>query len=305
MGQVRRKRLHAILNFPASLPVAAESLGRTFDVKIGRIGTRITFPHSDEDPTWARLRVDMSKSDPLHPLVTHDDEFDWGSGENDSWHVHKALVSFLVSAGRHPNESEELGEFTEAFPRWFDTARRWVLAKLDRPAAGLSQSSPTVINGVHERRPWGLGGSDSMSLIVGRCASEQELKAAFRNASCGESLPLEHDLLLEARTALQLNDLRRAVVDSATASEVVLVQWLRRYLQQRGLTTDEAQAVTKGANGIVELYVLAVTLGLNLTVSKGRVINKIANPRNLAECGHLTWPHFGRCSSRILAPSGW
>jgi hypothetical protein len=22
------------------------------------------------------------------------------------------------------------------------------------------------------------------------------------------------------------------------------------------------------------------------------------------ECGHLTWPHFGRCSSRILAP-GW
>lgn len=23
------------------------------------------------------------------------------------------------------------------------------------------------------------------------------------------------------------------------------------------------------------------------------------------ECGHLTWPHFGRCSSRMLAPSGW
>jgi integrase len=26
---------------------------------------------------------------------------------------------------------------------------------------------------------------------------------------------------------------------------------------------------------------------------------------SLCECGHLTWPHFGRCSSRILAPSGW
>jgi hypothetical protein len=23
------------------------------------------------------------------------------------------------------------------------------------------------------------------------------------------------------------------------------------------------------------------------------------------ECGHLTWPHFGRCSSRMLAPLGW
>jgi hypothetical protein len=22
------------------------------------------------------------------------------------------------------------------------------------------------------------------------------------------------------------------------------------------------------------------------------------------ECGHLTWPHFGRCSSPILAPVG-
>ena len=26
---------------------------------------------------------------------------------------------------------------------------------------------------------------------------------------------------------------------------------------------------------------------------------------DVVECGHLTWPHFGRCSSRILAPSGW
>ncbi len=25
----------------------------------------------------------------------------------------------------------------------------------------------------------------------------------------------------------------------------------------------------------------------------------------LGECGHLTWPHFGRCSSPILAPVGW
>ncbi|WP_188108990.1 7-cyano-7-deazaguanine synthase [Mycolicibacter arupensis] len=25
----------------------------------------------------------------------------------------------------------------------------------------------------------------------------------------------------------------------------------------------------------------------------------------LNECGHLTWPHFGRSSSRILAPPGW
>ena len=23
------------------------------------------------------------------------------------------------------------------------------------------------------------------------------------------------------------------------------------------------------------------------------------------QCGHLTWPHFGRRSSRILAPPGW
>jgi len=27
--------------------------------------------------------------------------------------------------------------------------------------------------------------------------------------------------------------------------------------------------------------------------------------RLTGECGHLTWPHFGRRSSRILAPAGW
>ena len=30
-----------------------------------------------------------------------------------------------------------------------------------------------------------------------------------------------------------------------------------------------------------------------------------AGAKPASECGHLTWPHFGRCSSRILAPSGW
>ena len=32
----------------------------------------------------------------------------------------------------------------------------------------------------------------------------------------------------------------------------------------------------------------------------------VPSPGQLAnECGHLTWPHFGRRSSRILAPAGW
>ena len=37
----------------------------------------------------------------------------------------------------------------------------------------------------------------------------------------------------------------------------------------------------------------------------GSQYTAVAFTERLAECGHLTWPHFGRCSSRMLAPPGW
>jgi integrase len=34
-------------------------------------------------------------------------------------------------------------------------------------------------------------------------------------------------------------------------------------------------------------------------------MQRFALARGAVECGHLIWPHFGRCSSRMLAPPGW
>ena len=41
--------------------------------------------------------------------------------------------------------------------------------------------------------------------------------------------------------------------------------------------------------------------------TEGATITAIAGELGVSEateCGHLTWPHFGRCSSPILAPVG-
>ena len=35
------------------------------------------------------------------------------------------------------------------------------------------------------------------------------------------------------------------------------------------------------------------------------ILRDVAWHGDRVECGHLTWPHFGWCSSRILAPAGW
>ena len=224
----------------------------------------------------------MSKSNPLHRLVTGID--DWGDQFNDSWELRGALVSFLVAPGTHPRDCTEVAQFQESFAPWFVSARRWVLGNLGIPANGATRTRRTSLQGVlPDGSRWGEGGGTTVVVTPGRRgATGVELGAAFQHASVGEVLPIQHDLLLDAHTALFSDDLRRAVVDAATAAEVVLAQWIRRRLEERGLTTDEALRVTDEVNGIAELYRLSTALGLSLTPSRKQVIDRIAQPRNLA-----------------------
>lgn len=251
-------------------------------MKIGSLSSRITLPHSDGNDEWPKLRAVMSESNPLYRLVAGIE--DWGNQFNDSWELHGALVSLLVTPGMHPRDSREIVEFRESFAPWFFCARRWVSGKLGTPANGAIRSRRTSIDGVlSDGSHWGVGGGTAVVITPGRRgATGAELDAAFQHAAAGDELPIQHDLLLEAHTALFSDDLRRAVVDAATAAEVVLAQWIRRCLEERGLNSDEALSVTNEANGIAELYRLSNALGLCVTPSKNQVIDRIARPRNLA-----------------------
>lgn len=279
--QVRRKRVHIFVSFPAPLPVAAEALGNRFDVKIGDVSARIALPVADGDEEWPRLRADLSESDPMRSLV--DGIANWGSQFNDSWQLNGALVSLLVAPGTHPGSSAEFARLAESFAAWFLAARRWVLAKLGIPAIGERPSPPTNFQGIFNGNVWGRGGRDTLLVTPGPVgATSQELGAAFQHAAAGDGLPIEHDLLVEAHTALLTNDLRRAVVDAATAAEVVLATWIRRHLEHHGLSEQESLALAEQANGIADLHRLANDLGLCLAVSRGRILDRIASPRNSA-----------------------
>lgn len=136
---------------------------------------------------------------------------------------------------------------------------------------------------MHDGRYWGRGGVIESHVIAGRRgATEEELTAAFKRASVGEMLPLQHELLLQARTAQFDSEPRRAVIDATSAAEVAIAQWVHGRLEERGLSSDEALAISAQANGIVDLYKLAASLGLKLATSGRRVADQIAGPRNVA-----------------------
>lgn len=306
MVHVRRKRIHVVVSFPDPLLIAADALGQSFEAKIGPVNTRMTFPQFDgNDDGWPQLRFAASESNPLHPLVGGID--DWGNRFNDSWELYGALVTFLVTPGVHPRDTAEVAKFTESFSPWFLAARRWVLGKLGTPASGARRSHQISIQGVlPDGSRWGAGGGSTVMITPGRRGvTSLELDAAFHRASAGEALPIQHDLLLDAHTALFSGDLRRAVVDSATAAEVVLAQWIQRCLEERGLAPGEALSVTDEANGIAELYRLSSALGLRVTPSKNQVIDRIARPRNLAvhigeEPTHETARKAFNCAQTIV-----
>lgn len=74
------------------------------------------------------------------------------------------------------------------------------------------------------------------TLFWPRRSSRENWRRAVREATRGEPLPLEHALLDSARSALDGGEDRRAVVEAASASEIVMTVAVKRRLA-RGATT--------------------------------------------------------------------
>jgi len=116
-------------------------------------------------------------------------------------------------------------------------------------------------------------------------ATRIELTDGIRRASENEGLPIEHQMLQSGWDAGVAGDLRRAVIDSGTAAEVSLASFVAAELWARGVPVSAGERIIQQANGVVGLVDLYESLGGNLPVSRRRVMDQLAKPRNDAAHG--------------------
>ena len=116
-------------------------------------------------------------------------------------------------------------------------------------------------------------------------ATRIQLTDGIRRASENEGLPIAHQMLQTGWDAAIAGDLRRAVIDSGTAAEVSLASSVAAELSTRGLAISASERIIQQANGVVGLVDLYESLGGNLPVSRRKVMDQLAKPRNDAAHG--------------------
>jgi hypothetical protein len=91
---------------------------------------------------------------------------------------------------------------------------------------------------------------------------------------------------------------RVRTASGATAVQIAeSVDGRRRIIRHVGSARDEAELgllMEQARQLLVDDAQRELDLGITPKAVKAEI-----------ECGHLTWPHFGRCSSPILALVGW
>jgi serine/threonine protein kinase len=100
----------------------------------------------------------------------------------------------------------------------------------------------------------------------------------------------DHRCLVQAIMALYETDHRRAAIDAGTATEVALALAISGELQAKGLNPKTIDLIIRMSNGLAALISLYTTFDLTLPISRGRVMDQLANIRNFAA-------HAGRIPS--------
>jgi hypothetical protein len=117
---------------------------------------------------------------------------------------------------------------------------------------------------------------------IRKIATAKQVRAGFRKASMGELAPLNRRLLLDARDHCVRGDLRRAVIDVATAVEVTLAGAIAEKLRHGKTPTEFVERVLN-TNGLAEQVSLFQSLGTSsASISKKKLVDQLANPRNRA-----------------------
>lgn len=289
-----------IFHFPLPLFVQASALGKEYQVTIDSIDGVIILPSLDSSS--AAENPQLLPPDPSDSrIVDFLHNFRWGYvsiATTLSSYVDNALIRLFptrdVAAGFHIEGGELLDTpafkaIGKALRRWFRTACDWLEVWTGQTLndSAKSEAHDSILHMWEEYRgglqPYGSGATlGTVYLQFSNVAADRKtLRNAFRFASEGTSLPIEHKLARDARLALSNGDLRRAVIDAGTAAEVTIAKAIRAALLRTN-TPDTIEGILGLAQGLSDLFRLHQGIGGESAVSRNRAMNQLMRPRNLA-----------------------
>ncbi|MFF0042590.1 hypothetical protein ACFYRG_41370 [Streptomyces mirabilis] len=229
----------------------------------------------------------------LPPQMLRAFEGRWGYRSSErTCYVDAASASLLLYPNAEMHDSEEFNSLSSSFFSWFTAVREWAAAWSGTPLGTFDNSHNSAFHIPYGKKYMTASPVLMRTVFIGaKSLSRAQLSEAFRHASRGEHLPVEHQMLLSSTDAQLGGDLRRAVIDAATAAEVALASYVADNLEVRGLERGFIDEMIKDVNGVVNLHELCTRLGGEPAVSKGKLRQELANVRNLAvHGGHTPTP---------------
>lgn len=222
----------------------------------------------------------------------------WNGASLDSAQIIRAVaVCDCAPFADDHARAAEAAAVAEVIDQWVASLTEWleVLAHIDvrpvRPrhvfASRFVARSRAEVRGAEEaevfetERPIEVvGGPDPI-------ASHDDWLKAVTNTNSGVPIPQAHQHLRDARAATLRGDLRKAVIDAATACEVALSTDLRATLTSHGLASDVTDKLLnrRGADRLHELFVAVERAAGG---HRKYLIKRVIEPRNAAaHAGHL------------------
>jgi HEPN domain-containing protein len=128
------------------------------------------------------------------------------------------------------------------------------------------------------------GGPVPVVIRSQRWATPEEVAASFAAASSELDVPLAYTILRRSLVEFHAGEYRLCVIDACSAAEVALDAALTAHLRAHGLTGVETERLLRLGPGIAEAFLVyqqLVAAGQS-AVSRNRVIDQLANPRNRA-----------------------
>jgi hypothetical protein len=265
--------------------------GRSYEVMIGGRTVTLTLPSEglkQIDSTRPRPRGPLPRFPPLRLArpITHGSHIYTSSARPVSDPVF-AVGAVRLRLQGDLEETFMLGSaFGDELGAWLDIARSWLAAWSGNLHTSAYLEPPPPIRAAQVGQADGVvdghGGETPVFMLGLRTSTPMQLRAAFAAASRSAAIPLERQLLAEARLDAARARYRHAVINACTAAEVALSESARASLSRAGRPPKEVDKILRGASGVVDLYRLNAHRAQGLGVSIGHVSDQLAGPRNAA-----------------------
>lgn len=305
-----------LLAMRVGLAVAPDCLGRTYKTVIGGQPLKVLLPAPDpQDPDRLPLLVAPAliyEHPPVTPQVL---PWEWGkvnSADRNGWV--SADIAMLAYQFQVTGSDEDMTQVCrlvgEQVPAWWDRLEMWLdtFTDLDLLHHGRYRLDPDTpefsayvrnTDGTVVRVPWRTHGGTFVVPPDGDVPDHEILTRCFRLAGDKTELPAEWQYLREARSWLNAEQTRHAVIDACTAAEIALAYQITQLAN--GTSKAVIEQLLKRCNGIASLADVVRKIG-GTTASASDVTERLARLRNsAAHTGNPPTPEAAEAAVAVAA----